>query len=343
MHLFLGADEASPFLIEELRRAAPARAHEILQAGLVRSELDLVEQRLPVPLAFAWQALLNVQPARAGSIRAWHDLLWQTVTTHLPQEQPWHLHVVSHYGVAGAGAHRCQLIREALRETLGRKRRSLRRLLRKAPVPFAPADSLVQLLLTGPDAGWLSLLPAPAPFENRQVVSPFAKGEIPVAEDKSAPSRAFAKLVEAELRLGRRIGPGETCVDLGASPGSWTYVAVQRGARVVAVDRSPLREDLMRTPLVRFEQGNAFTFEPPTPVDWLLCDVIAAPERSMKLLLQWLRRRWMRHFVVTIKFKGTGDYAQLDLLKREAPSLATSFHLTHLCANRNEVCAFGSV
>jgi 23S rRNA C2498 (ribose-2'-O)-methylase RlmM len=54
-----------------------------------------------------------------------------------------------------------------------------------------------------------------------------------IAADKATPSRAYAKLVEAKLRLGRAIRAGETCVDLGASPGSWTYVAVTRGARVI--------------------------------------------------------------------------------------------------------------
>ena len=90
-------------------------------------------------------------------------------------------------------------------------------------------------------------------------------------------SRAFAKLAEAELRLGRRIAARDTCVDLGASPGSWTYVAVRRGARVTAVDRADLREDLMQHKNVRFERGDAFRFEPASPVDWLLCDVQRFP------------------------------------------------------------------
>jgi len=166
---------------------------------------------------------------------------------------------------------------------------------------------------------------------------------VPVAVDKAAPSRAFAKLAESELRMGRRIAAGETCVDLGAAPGSWTYQPVQRGARVIAVDRSPLRDDLMRSPRVTFHQGDAFRFVPETPVDWLLCDVIAAPERSIGLVLEWGRERRCRHFVVTIKFKGEEDYAQLDVLKREMPRWVESFQLLHLCANKNEACVFGTV
>jgi 23S rRNA (cytidine2498-2'-O)-methyltransferase len=147
--------------------------------------------------------------------------------------------------------------------------------------------------------------------------------------------------LEAEVRLGRRILSGETCVDLGASPGSWSYVALQRGARVIAVDRAPLRADLMGNPRLRFLRGDAFSFTPDGPVDWLLCDVIAAPERSIELLVNWLKHRWTQRFVVTIKFKGHDDYPKLERLKHALTAQCEDFRLTRLCANKNEACAFG--
>jgi 23S rRNA (cytidine2498-2'-O)-methyltransferase len=249
----------------------------------------------------------------------------------------------------------------------------LLRNLRREPVPFTAKDSLVQLLLTAPGAGCISVAVAPMPFEQRHLVSPFTKGEVPVVSDKAAPSRAFAKLLEAEKRLGHGIQAGETCVDLGAAPGSWTYVALNRGARVIAVDRSPLREDLMRNRQVEFQPGDAFRFRPPRPVDWLLCDVIAAPERTAALLLEWLRCGWCRHFVVTLKLgewqrpnqgrasvPASPNFCErpsdqgsrgrspspwndaLAMLKRELSPLTRELWLTRLCANKREVCAFGS-
>lgn len=206
---------------------------------------------------------------------------------------------------------------------------------------FTPETSLVQCVLTSPEAGWISIAIAPHAFAHRSLISSFPRGEVPLADDKSAPSRAFTKLVETEQRLGRQIERGQTCVDLGASPGSWSYVAIQRGAQVIAVDRSELREDLMRHPRLRFETADAFKYQPPQTVDWLVCDVIAAPQRSIDLLLEWLREKRMRNFIVTIKFKGNDEYPLLETLKREAPPLCAEFHLTRLCANKNEVCAFG--
>ena len=127
----------------------------------------------------------------------------------------------------------------------------------------------------------------------------------------------------------------------GGLVGASLALALQRGAKVIAVDRSPLRDDLMRDPHLRFHQADAFKFEPPAQVDWLICDVIAAPQRNIDLLLQWLRERRMRNFIVTIKFKGSDEYPLLDRLKRDAPPLCEDFRLNRLCANKNEVSAFG--
>ena len=61
--------------------------------------------------------------------------------------------------------------------------------------------------------------------------SPFINGEIRFTEDREGPpSRAYLKLWEALTRIGRHPGPGETCLDLGASPGGWTWVLARLGA-----------------------------------------------------------------------------------------------------------------
>ena len=203
------------------------------------------------------------------------------------------------------------------------------------------AVSVVQVLLTSPEEGLLSMAIAPLPYVQRHMLSPFPKGEVSTAVDKAAPSRAFAKLIEAELRMGRAIKSGESCVDLGASPGSWSYVAAQRGARVTSVDRAPLREDLLKNSRIAFEEGDAFRYSPARPVDWLLCDVIATPDRTANLLLQWLRKGWCKQFVVTIKLKEVPGADPLTMLKRELPALTQELFLMRLSANKKEVCAFG--
>jgi 23S rRNA (cytidine2498-2'-O)-methyltransferase len=342
MHLLLCDRDGEPFLLAELQRGFPRARREARAPGLLESDFTFAPDAVPA-LAFARQFFPAAEQRQAASINAWVDLLLSAMLAKLPDDQPWQLQVTPHYGAAGAGQNRCRLIQETLRARFARKHRQRLRWLRTEPAAFTPRDSLVQLLLTAPDQGWLASSVAPSPYQLRRLICPFPDGDIPVASDKAPPSRAFAKLIEAELRLGRRIAAGESCVDLGASPGSWSYVALQRGARVLAVDRAPLREDLMRHPRLTFRQGDAFTFLTEAPVDWLLCDVIAAPQRGIDLVLDWIRNRRARRFIVTIKFKGHAEYSLLEQLKEALPPLCAEFYLTRLCANKNEACVFGEV
>lgn len=375
MDLLIGTDADLPLLVAELHRAHPSLRLELLHGSnpiptpaAPRHSTAARPRRLssaPAPpssphtsilqvgglpgpdqprplLVFARQWLPQARPESAASIRAWVDLLFESVCHALADNPPWRLHLVPRYADAQpAGHHRCRLIREALVDRLRRQRRHLLRRLAESTAPFTPDEALVQLLLTAPEAGYLSVAPPPVPSVQRARLSPFPLGQVPVASDKAAPCRAFAKLLEAEARLGLAIQPADHCVDLGASPGSWSYVALSRGAHVTAIDRSPLRPDLMRHPRLAFHPGDAFAFTPERPVDWLLCDVIAAPERSLDLLRHWLDRNACRNFVVTLKFKGTADYPILDPVKSWLPPLANPFVLTRLCANRNEVCTAG--
>lgn len=339
MHLFLADSDTAPFLADELRRAAPhAEQREIEGLGIAA---DVPLEGLL--LAFARQTLPAATEVKAASINAWADRLIDAIAGVFPDDQPWRLHLWPQYGEGKAGQHRCELIQASLVERLKKRRRRLLRSLLDTDAVFEAQTSLVQCILTSPETGWVSTTLAPQAYAQRSLISSYPRGEVPLADDKSAPSRAFTKLVESEQRLGRQIERGQTCVDLGASPGSWSYVAIQRGAQVIAVDRSELREDLMRNPRLHFEVADAFKYKPPQTVDWLVCDVIAAPQRNIDLLLEWLREKRMRHFIVTIKFKGHDEYPLLDILKREAPPLCAEFHLTRLCANKNEVCAFGVV
>lgn len=338
--LLITPPDDEPLVREEVLRTLPTVPLESIAPGLVAAQNFPGPGSTP-PLVFARQILPEATPATTPSIRGWAEHIIQASAPILAGDPPWRLHIWPRYGDAKAGQHRCQLIAETVHDLLGRHHRQRRRRLEPAHSPFSADHALVQLMLTAPDQGFLSLAASPTPFQRRLLLSAFPAGEVPVAVDKAAPSRAFAKLVEAEARLGHAIGPGETCVDLGASPGSWSYVALRRGASVQAVDRSPLRADLMNHPRLRFQAGDAFAFKPASPVDWLICDVIAAPERTLELLRRWLAARWCRRFVVTVKFKGTADYPLLDPLKAYLPTVCSEFRLTRLCANHNEACVAG--
>lgn len=336
----------------ELERVLPSSNHQILSPGWVASQIDDSERQKVAALAFARQVLVDPQPIKAASIREWSQMVsdrligsMKEIDAPAPVPAPWRLHV---FGVATpggtAGPRRARLIEEAVLERLKRKqKRLLRTMAPNHAQPFQESEWLAQVGLVSAPEGFLSLCPPDRRAVVRRVVSGFPGGVLTVPGDPGAPSQAYRKLVEAELRLGRKIVPGETCVDLGASPGGWTHVAALRGATVLAVDRAPLEAGLMRNPRVRFFKGDAFRFEPHEPVDWLLCDVIAFPARTALLLERWTRRRWCRRFVVTVKFRGGADYPVLETIKRMLDDQAVEYQMRRLDANRNEVTVYGEL
>ncbi|MBL9093974.1 MAG: hypothetical protein JNL96_22340 [Planctomycetaceae bacterium] len=335
-------------LADELRRTLAAGqgiSPRIAVAGPGCVTLESVVGSANDPLvAFASQCLPQAEHCSATSISAWADWACRRISDKLDAfDGPWRLHVFARPFPDGVdGRRRAQLVHSKLTERLREiRRRLLRRRNEQDQGPWLLTEAWAQVLLTSPSEGYVSVVDEAGRDAWRHVVSPFVAGEIEPAVDKQAPSRAFAKLVEAELRLGRRIAAGETCVDLGASPGSWTYTALARGARVTAIDRSPLRDDLMVDRGLTFVQGDAFAYEPETPVDWLLSDIIAFPDRICELLRIWLGKRLCRQFCVTVKFRGRDDDAALENVKTVLRESGYDFGLRRLTANKNEATAYG--
>lgn len=138
--------------------------------------------------------------------------------------------------------------------------------------------------------------------------SPFVNGECRFVEDHiGPPSRAYLKLWEALTRLGFWPGPGETCLDLGAAPGGWTWALAQLGARVTAVDKADLAPAVAALSNVEVRRESAFALAPER-VDWLFSDVIAYPARLLELVQRWIAAGAVRRVVCTIKFQGETDH-----------------------------------
>ena len=137
--------------------------------------------------------------------------------------------------------------------------------------------------------------------------SPFPNGEATFVEDRTTPpSRAYLKLWEALTLAGEMPGPGQTCVDLGACPGGWTWVLASTGARVISIDKAPLAPNVAAMPNVEYRQGSAFGIEPAEigPVDWLCSDVICYPERLLRLVERWLDSGLARNFICTVSSRA---------------------------------------
>jgi 23S rRNA (cytidine2498-2'-O)-methyltransferase len=126
-------------------------------------------------------------------------------------------------------------------------------------------------------------------------------GRTRVHNPKNAPSRAGRKLVEALDWLGRAPDAGEVCVDLGAAPGGWSVVLLERRARVIAVDPAELAPEVRRMKGLVHVKESAFDFVPTEPVDWLFCDMAWRPLEVAQLLAKWGRRRLATTLVSNVK------------------------------------------
>jgi 23S rRNA (cytidine2498-2'-O)-methyltransferase len=186
-----------------------------------------------------------------------------------------------------------------------------------------------------PGLGSWTLLDRATVLAAPHCTSSFAHGEVHFVEDRTGPpSRSYLKLWEALTLLGVRPQPGETCLDLGASPGGWSWALQRMGARVISVDRAPLAPEIARLPGIEHRFGSAFALDPRRlgPVDWLFSDVVCYPPRLLVLIERWLAAGTCRRFLVTIKFQGETDHATA----RRFAAIAGS-QLRHLHHNKHEL------
>ncbi|MCA9534954.1 MAG: hypothetical protein KC593_14785 [Myxococcales bacterium] len=167
--------------------------------------------------------------------------------------------------------------------------------------------------------------------------SPFPHGEVEFDEDhEGPPSRAYRKLWEVFTLLQQQPQPGERCIDMGASPGGWTWVLAKLGADVTSVDKAPLAPAIAALPNVQSRVGSAFALRPEhytrEPFEWFFSDVICYPARLLSMVQQWIAADAAKRFVCTIKFQGETDHDTVA-----AFAAIPGSRLLHLAHNRHEL------
>lgn len=158
-------------------------------------------------------------------------------------------------------------------------------------------------------------------------------------EDKvNPPNRAYLKLWEALSLLKRYPQKGESALDLGASPGGWTYVMQSLGTTVTAIDKAPLDAKIARLPNVRYLQQSAFALDPKSftqPIDWVLSDIACYPDKLYELVMKWLDADRAKQLIFTIKLQGQTDLNSIKKFQ-DIPNSRT----LHLFNNKHEATFF---
>jgi 23S rRNA (cytidine2498-2'-O)-methyltransferase len=192
--------------------------------------------------------------------------------------------------------------------------RPLREAVRKANFRQAtPGQDDVRLhvcILSGASAYVGYALPANS--------SPWSMGIPRLKFPRGAPSRSTLKLEEAFLHFlsaperEELLQPGMTAVDLGAAPGGWTWQLARRHLRVTAVDNGALAPELLESGVVEHVRADGFRYQPPKPVQWLVCDIVEQPIRIADLAARWVARSWCAHAIINLKLPMKKRYQEVQ-------------------------------
>ncbi len=221
----------------------------------------------------------------------------------------------------------------------------LERALAKAGVELGAADAQQRLHVFF--VGGLACYVGLAAVANS---SAWPMGIARVRMPSGAPSRSTLKLAEALLEFlddqdrARRMAPGTTAVDLGASPGGWTWQLVQRGMMVTAVDNGAMDQGLLDSGQVKHRRDDGFHFRPPEPVDWMVCDMVESPSRIARLAARWTAEGWCRESIFNLKLPMKKRWEEVErcraLIDEALGGRGYYLRIKHLSHDREEVTAY---
>lgn len=182
--------------------------------------------------------------------------------------------------------------------------------------------------------------------------SPFYMGIPRLKFPKEAPSRSTLKLEEAffvflsQQDRERYLKLGMTAVDLGASPGGWSYQFVRRNIYVTAIDNGPMDNSLMQSGLINHIKTDGFTYVPKGASDWMVCDIVEQPMRIAKLVGKWIQEGWCRHTIFNLKLPMKKRYDEVKLCEGaicemlEGTGIQYTLSIKQLYHDREEVTGF---
>ena len=319
-------------LAEEIQTADAKVKAAPYDAGLVVSSNRPTRGGTPVELAFARQGFPVAAVATGDTQDEVAQAIVQVIRPLLGGSIPFAIQVFTADSEAGSRlAPYASFVEEAVLSLLLRDETWRERCVH-VQATRSGRDRFCQVCLLDRKSAAVGVLPV------GKAVSLAVGGQKRISILADSPSRSAAKLREAFAWLGQAPEPGDNCVDLGAAPGGWLSVVLERRARVLAVDPARLSPTLLKRRGLFHAQQSAFQFTPDEAVDWLLCDMAWRPLEVAALLAKWGRRRWARFLIANIKLPMR---RKVDMIRRVREILETGgwkdIRVRHLYHDRDEV------
>jgi 23S rRNA (cytidine2498-2'-O)-methyltransferase len=121
-----------------------------------------------------------------------------------------------------------------------------------------------------------------APADN---ISDWSGGMVRFQKEEGQVSRAKFKLLEAEETFDLDLSDFQRALDVGAAPGGWTSLLLDRGVKVTAVDPGDMHPALLDDPNLTYLKKNASDVQfDKGSFDLLVCDMSWSPKQMAKLV-----------------------------------------------------------
>lgn len=168
-------------------------------------------------------------------------------------------------------------------------------------------------------------------------------GIVRFAKEPGQLSRSGFKLLEAFKVFNFDTPEEKNALDLGASPGGWSKVLLEKGYTVTAIDRAPVDPELYKLGEFKFIQKDARLYMPKrNSFDMLTNDMNRDPGHSAKISVQagdGLKKG--APLIMTIKLTGKNPE---KIIKKTLKTLERAFvirNVRQLYHNRDEVTVLG--
>jgi 23S rRNA (cytidine2498-2'-O)-methyltransferase len=148
-----------------------------------------------------------------------------------------------------------------------------------ATVPVAKGAEYIVSLFLAPEKAYIGV------SEPEHNLSDWSGGAIRFRKEEGQLSRAKFKLLEAEQVFRLDFAQYRTALDVGAAPGGWTSLLLERGVKVTAIDPAKLDKILLKHPNLTFHQKNASDVKLlEDSFELLVCDMSWSPRQMARLI-----------------------------------------------------------
>ncbi|TCN01939.1 23S rRNA (cytidine2498-2'-O)-methyltransferase [Paenibacillus sp. BK033] len=174
------------------------------------------------------------------------------------------------------------------------------------------------------------------------MLSDWPGGAIRFQREEGQISRAKFKLLEAEREFGLDYSAFSNAIDIGAAPGGWTSLLLERGLRVTAIDPGDMHPSLAGHPALTYLKRNASEVKfKPGSFDLLVCDMSWSPMQMCRLVLD-LEESLAPHAsaIITIKLMHKKPLQTIREVKERFSTAFIIKRAKQLFHNREEITLY---